>query len=55
VRIEACDSCRQYVKSIDLTMDARPIPEVDDLMSLAVDLAAQSEGYTRIEIGLAGI
>ena len=55
VRIEACETCKRYAKSIDLTLDARPIAEVDDLATLALDLWAQEEGYTRIEPGLAGI
>ena len=55
VRIEACETCRRYVKSIDLTKDARPIPAVDDLASIAMDLWAMEEGVTRIEPGLAGI
>lgn len=55
VRIEACETCRRYVKSIDLTLDARPIAEVDDLVSLSMDLWAMEEGFTRIEPGLAGV
>ena len=55
VRIETCASCRAYVKSIDLTVDARAIPEVDDLLSLSMDLWAAEQGYARIEPGLAGI
>jgi formate dehydrogenase maturation protein FdhE len=55
VRIEACETCKRYVKSIDLTLDARPIAEVDDLVTVALDLWAQEEGYTRIEPGLAGV
>lgn len=55
VRIEACETCRRYVKSIDLTLDARPLPEVDDLVSLAMDLWAIGEGWTRLEPGWAGI
>ena len=55
VRIEACETCRRYVKSIDLSEDARPIPEVDDLVSIAMDLWAAGEDYHRIEPGLAGI
>jgi formate dehydrogenase maturation protein FdhE len=43
------------VKSIDLSLDARPIPEVDDLVTLALDLWATDQGYQRIEAGLAGI
>ena len=55
VRLEACETCRRYVKSIDLSRDARPIPEVDDLVSIAMDLWAVEEGWTRIEPGLAGL
>ena len=55
VRIEACETCHRYVKSIDLSEDARPIPEVDDLVSLSMDLWAVEQGYTRIEPGLAGL
>ena len=55
VRIEACETCRRYVKSIDLTLDARPIPAIDDLLSLSMDLWAAGEGFSRIEPGLAGL
>jgi len=55
VRIEACETCRRYVKSLDLSEDARPIPEVDDLVSLSMDLWALEEGWERIEPGLAGL
>jgi len=54
-RIEACETCRRYVKSIDLTLDARALPEVDDLVSISLDLWAAREGFTRIEPGLAGL
>lgn len=55
VRIETCETCRHYIKSIDLSEDARPIPEVDDLVSLSMDLWALEEGFARIEPGLAGL
>jgi FdhE protein len=55
VRIETCETCRRYVKSIDLSEDARPIPEVDDLVTLSMDLWAAKNGFTRIEPGLAGL
>ena len=54
-RIEACEVCRRYVKSVDLTLDGRPVPEVDDLASIAMDLWAIEQGYERIEPGWAGI
>jgi len=55
VRLEACETCRRYVKSLDLSEDARPIPEVDDLVSLSLDLWASREGFERLEPGLAGL
>jgi formate dehydrogenase accessory protein FdhE len=55
VRIEACETCHRYVKSLDLSEDARPIPEVDDLISISMDLWATEQGFTRIEPGLAGL
>ena len=55
MRIEACETCRRYVKSVDLTADARMIPEIDELLALSLDLWAIDEGFTRIEPGLAGL
>jgi FdhE protein len=55
VRIEACDACQRYIKSIDLTVDGRAIPEVDDLCSLSLDLWAVEQGYERLEPSLAGV
>jgi FdhE protein len=54
-RVEACETCRRYVKSIDLTVDGHAVPEVDDLASMALDLWAAREGFTRIEPGLSGL
>jgi FdhE protein len=55
VRLEACESCKRYVKSLDLTVDGRLIPEVDELASIAMDVWATEQGYRRIEPGLAGV
>jgi hypothetical protein len=54
-RIEACDTCQRYVKSIDLTVDGLAIPEIDDLCSLSLDLWATEQGYERLEPSLAGV
>jgi len=53
-RIEACETCRCYLKSIDRGVDPHAVPEVDDLASLSLDLWAAGEGYARLEPGLAG-
>ncbi len=54
-RVEACDQCQAYVKSIDLSLDGSAVPEVDELLSLGLDLWAVEKGYTRLAPGLAGL
>jgi FdhE protein len=54
-RIDACDTCRSYLKTIDATRDGRAIPVVDDLATVALDLWAQAQGYARIRPNLMGI
>jgi formate dehydrogenase maturation protein FdhE len=54
-RIEACDTCQRYIKTIDLTVDGLAVPEVDDLCSLSMDLWATEQGYERLEPSLAGV
>jgi FdhE protein len=46
-RIDACDSCRTYLKTIDLTKDATACPIADDLASVTLDLWAREQGYHR--------
>jgi FdhE protein len=51
-RIDACDSCRHYLKTIDLTKDALAQPAVDDLATLPLDLCAHEHGYQRLRRNL---
>jgi FdhE protein len=52
IRIEACDCCRHYLKAVDLTVDGRSVPEVDELASLALDLWAAEKHYVKIAANL---
>lgn len=52
VRVEACDTCRTYLKTIDLTKDGRAVPVVDDIASISLDLWARDRGYTRLRASL---
>ena len=54
VRIDACDRCRHYIKTIDLTRDGLAVPCVDDIASVSLDLWAGERGYTRIKSNLLG-
>ncbi len=52
VRIEACDTCRHYVKTIDLTINGLAVPIVDDIASVPLDLWAREQGYRRLRSNL---
>lgn len=55
VRVDLCQSCHKYIKSIDLTVDGRAVPPVDEMASLPLDLWAVEQGFSKIELNLAGI
>ena len=55
IRIEACDSCKHYIKGIDLTRFGLAAPLVDDLYAAPLDLWAREHGYTKIELNLIGL
>ena len=52
VRIEACDTCGRYLKTIDLTKNGLAVPLVDDIASLPLDLWADEKGYRRLRANL---
>ena len=55
VRIEACDSCKHYIKGIDLTRLGHAVPLVDEIYSAPLDLWAREHGYKKIELNLVGV
>jgi len=55
VRIEACDSCKHYLKGIDLTRFGHAVPLVDEIYSAPLDLWAREHGYKKIELNLVGV
>ncbi len=54
-RIDACDSCRRYLKTIDLGRLGLAEPLVDEVAGVALDVWARSEGYEKIELNLVGL
>lgn len=47
-RVELCHSCKRYVKTADFrNFDRLSVPALDDLESLALDIRAVEEGYSR--------
>lgn len=54
-RIDACASCRRYLKTIDLGRLGLAEPLVDEVAGVALDVWARSEGYEKIELNLVGL
>jgi len=52
VRVEACDSCKSYIKTVDLTKSGLGEPVVDEIASVPLDLWAQMRGYTKLQVNL---
>lgn len=55
IRVECCDSCRTYIKSIDLSKDGLAEPLVDELASVPLDLWAEERGYSKLHPNLLGM
>ncbi len=52
MRVECCDSCRQYIKTVDLTRNGLADPVVDEIASIPLDLWAQEHGYAKLQVNL---
>ena len=46
-KINTCDLCRSYVKTIDAEIILRLTPDIADLVSLPLDIVVQEKGYAR--------
>lgn len=55
VRVECCDACQTYIKSIDLTKNGLAEPIVDELASVPLNLWAQEHGYAKLHPNLLGM
>ena len=54
VRVEACDTCKSYLKSVDLTVDGLAVPVVDEIATAPLDLWAAERDYRKIELNVMG-
>ena len=54
VHVEACDTCRHYLKAIDLSIDGLAVPLVDEAALAVLDVWATDRGYTKIIRNLLG-
>ena len=54
IRVESCDTCMFYLRTIDLTKDGHAVPLVDDLAAIPLTLWAHEHGYSRLQPNLLG-
>ncbi len=52
VHAAVCETCRKYVKTVDLTANGLAEPLVDDVATVALDLWAAQYGYQRLAANL---
>lgn len=54
IRVETCDTCKFYLRAIDLTKDGNAVPLVDDLAAIPLSLWAHEHAYSRFQPNLLG-
>lgn len=55
IRVECCDSCKTYIKSVDLTRNGLAEPMVDEMAAAPLDVWAQERGYSKLQLNLMGM
>lgn len=54
VLVEGCDTCKKYLKAVDLSIDGHAEPLVDEAALAVLDVWAADHGYTKIVENLVG-
>ena len=55
IRVECCDTCKTYIKSVDLSKNGLAEPMVDEIAAAPLDLWAQQHGYSKLQRNLMGM
>lgn len=55
VRVEACDTCKTYLKAIDLTKNGLAEPIVDEIATVPLNIWAEEHGYLKLAANLMGM
>ena len=55
MRVEACERCQGYIKTVDLTRNGHAVPVVDELAMIPLDLWAVERGFEKVHPNLLGI
>ena len=55
VRVEACDTCHFYLKSVDLTANGLAVPVVDEVATVPLDIWGAEHGYKKVQPNIMGL
>jgi len=55
VRVEGCETCQVYMKTVDLTKAGLAVPLVDEIAAIPLDLWAAERNYTKLQRNLMGM
>ena len=55
LRLDTCESCKHYLKTVDLTKLGLAVPLVDEVAGAPLDLWAREHGYEKVELNLLGL
>jgi len=55
VRVEACDTCKTYLKAIDLTKNGLADPVVDEIATVPLNIWAEEHDYVKLETNILGM
>ena len=54
IRVEACETCATFLRTIDLTKDGRAEPLADDIAAIPLSLWAQEHNFSALQPNLLG-
>jgi len=54
VHVEACETCKHYLKAVDLSINGLAVPLVDEAALAVLDVWATEQGYSKIVRNLVG-
>ncbi|HEV8229179.1 MAG TPA: formate dehydrogenase accessory protein FdhE, partial [Candidatus Limnocylindria bacterium] len=55
LRVDACERCKRYIVTVDVRLESRAVPVVDELAAIPLDLAAAERGFTKVTPNLMGL
>jgi formate dehydrogenase formation protein len=55
VRVDTCERCGRYIKTVDLRRLGLAVPLIDEVAAASLDIWASERGYEKIELNLVGL